>query len=396
MAFSPGNFAVATDSVHDFVAQSELNLQPVGLFDRIVGVVEDETVNRVREGLSKKPSDKDEEKSTPTDNSDNAGRHSSSSQDNASNLKIVKEFFPSGKLATPRCPFIRYTFSDNADTIDIWYNLPREFINLAGAYDQARENDQSMKARFGVDDYTIILQTDAKIDNGSWQYTAEWDSPDWSGLDTPYYLAFDCNGKINNNEQAFYKHMKLSWLTYVENDAGRGFLAPLLYPLSNSDGRAVYHYDLNAHTLALRCRLGIQYEENGSTKCIFSDWSPVTSFGKEGTQKPIAEPSSIATPQLTEFSGHHYFINIDDSVFDGFLYCEGQKDMFEPYSIQSQIRVSGGEWQDIYTANPVWIFSGYRSLSEQELPDGNVELRVRLRCDNLGLVSDWSNVISKS
>ena len=83
-------------------------------------------------------------------------------------------------------------------------------------------------------------------------------------------------------------------------------------------------------------------------------------------------------------------------MYDGILYCNAQQGMYESYCIESQLRVNGGDWLDAYTANPDWIFSDTRAtyvpgydLKETDL----VELRVRLTCEPLGLVSPWSNVL---
>ncbi|MBO4852842.1 MAG: hypothetical protein J5477_04345, partial [Schwartzia sp.] len=73
------------------------------------------------------------------------------------------------------------------------------------------------------------------------------------------------------------------------------------------------------------------------------------------------------------------------------LYCEAEADMFEPYVIESQVRKGDGEWMDVYTANPPWIFSGYRLASLNDV--GSVdEIRVRIVCRNLDLASEWSEV----
>ena len=70
--------------------------------------------------------------------------------------------------------------------------------------------------------------------------------------------------------------------------------------------------------------------------------------------------------------------------------------MYEPYLIEAQLRVNGGDWQDVYTANPDWIFSDERgaapdtgTLSEKD----QVEVRARITCEALGLASDWSNIV---
>ncbi|MBR5163219.1 MAG: hypothetical protein IKW79_04270 [Schwartzia sp.] len=340
-----------------------------GLFDGVLGSIQGEVegaiTDAIRDGIK-------------------GGKENKS---NAQKMKIVQEFFPRGELSPQRKPHLRYGgHADNGDRIRLWYNLPKEFIALAGAYQQSQEKGESMQSRFGVEDYQLYLQTDVSIDNGPWQYTSAWDNPDWNGPDAPYYLAFQCNTSVNNHDQAFYQNFELSWLTYLENGSA-GFLSPIV----GKDGNN-YHYDLSNHTLGVRTRLVLKYKENGKEKCLFSAWSPETSIGKDGNQTPLAAPAEIATPSVSEFKADgHYFLNVSDSVFDGLLYCEAEADMFEPYVIESQVRKGDGEWMDVYTANPPWIFSGYRLASLNDV--GSVdEIRVRIVCRNLDLASEWSEV----
>ncbi|MBR5162944.1 MAG: hypothetical protein IKW79_02855, partial [Schwartzia sp.] len=265
---SPAGAETALFPQETYGLSSELPQQECGLFDGVLGSIQGEVegaiTDAIRDGIKggKKDKDKKEEKGGAENKS------------NAQKMKIIQEFFPRGELSTQRKPHLRYSgYKDNGDSIRLWYNLPKEFIALAGAYEQSREKGESMESRFGVEDYQLFLQTDVSIDNGPWQYTSAWDSPDWNGPEQPYYLAFLCNTSIGNNEQAFYKNFELSWLTYLENGSA-GFLSPIV----GKDGNN-YHYDLSNHTLGVRTRLVLKYKENGKEKCLFSAWSPETSIG---------------------------------------------------------------------------------------------------------------------
>ena len=156
--------------------------------------------------------------------------------------------------------------------------------------------------------------------------------------------------------------------------------------------------------------MGVKYIDEPDTefKVIFSDWSPETSIGKNATQQVLVKPTSLEAPVLSDFSFSvtqenelnltcgKYYIDVPTSIFDALLYCEAAENMFEPMYIETQMKINNNEWEDVYIANPNWIFSNYRIAS----PDGtalnendSVKVRARFVCENLGLYSDWSNII---
>ena len=214
--------------------------------------------------------------------------------------KIIEEFFPSGDITAPDTPVLRYSgASDDGDTLQLRYNVPKEILALSEAYNRWGDTNSGREgffARFGVEEYQIYLQTDASIDDGEWQYSDAWDEADWPGLIEPHPLAFHCNEGLGNNPGKRYDDMEVSWLTYIEKGKA-GFLAPIITPFTTNEGETNYHYDLANHTLTVRCRLVLEYGEDGSEQRIFSPWSKETSIGKNGTQEDRPEPEAIATPE---------------------------------------------------------------------------------------------------
>ncbi|MBP5199162.1 MAG: S-layer homology domain-containing protein [Schwartzia sp.] len=213
--------------------------------------------------------------------------------------KIVEEFFPSGEISAPKAPFLRYSGrKDDGDSIQMRYNVPKDVLALAGAYNRwgdANHGREGFIDRFGVEEYRLYLQTDARIDDGPWQYSEEWDDPDWPGFTEPHPLAFHCVEGLANNPGKAYDNIEVSWLTYLEKGK-LGFLAPIVTPF-RSDGGTNYHYDLERHTLTVRCRLVLEYSKDGDEmQRIFSPWSPTTSIGLDGTQKELDASDVEATP----------------------------------------------------------------------------------------------------
>jgi hypothetical protein len=334
----------------------------------------------------------------------------------AAGNKLLSEFFPTGKLETPRAPYIVYEEDDlYGDYFYNWFNVPHDIMELQKAYglwySETGEGYDGFRERFGVEDCRLWLQTDCRVDGGSWQYTSAWDSHEWGPWqeeNMPTQLAFDAMIAINLDLAMAYQEDTLSWLTYIE-DGNTGFFGSSIVTGKNEYGETIYHFDLANHTFGFRCRVMLCWDD-GEMHAICSDWSPETSIGKNGTQRKLTAPTSIAAPTLDnfhfdvdvdeetgyQFTSARYYLNIPDSVFDGLLYCQAQESMYEPYLIEAQLRVNGGDWQDVYTANPDWIFSDERgaapdtgTLSEKD----QVEVRARITCEALGLASEWSNIV---
>ncbi len=329
---------------------------------------------------------------------------------------LLTEFFPEGKITAPAIGYLQHTYDVyNSDELTLWYNMPAELRELADAYiewDDISGEHEDFVARFGVEDYSVIINVDAKVDDGPWQYSADWDNPGCSGLEGPTYLAFECFDEIHSDTKIYYAGDFLSWLTYLgEDDAG--FLEPIVKAVPDPEypEETVYHYDLDEHTLGVRYRLGIRYVESSDAepRIFFSEWSPEMSIGKNGTQKALSEPDHIDAPKLSdlEILVHSYdfgdeteaefTVNFSENVYEGQMYCIAQAGMFEPYFLETEIRVDGDEWVDFYTGNPDWIFDGRRSGLSAEgyyfTTDSAVEVRARVVCDELGLVSPWSNTV---
>ena len=325
---------------------------------------------------------------------------------------LLTKYFSNG-ITAPQAAYLRYNGvdTDHGDSIDMWYNLPPELLALAADYNKWYEADgeqEGFVAAFGVEDCEIKIQVDAQLDGGAWQYTSAWDDPDWGGMEEPNWLVFSNCFSENMGNKKFYENNCMSWLIYLEEGA-EGFLAPIVYSAENEEGFTLFHYDLKNHTMAVRYRFAVRYVTTGDyeSHVLLSGWSPVTSIGKNGTQKALTRPSSLAAPALSDFSmevynengvdflSAKYYIDVPDSVYDAVKYCQ-VNDLGDAVYIDAQIRVNGGAWDGVYTANNNWIFSDYRSAAPDEYAlkkTDNVEIRARFVCEELGLTSAWSNIV---
>lgn len=314
-------------------------------------------------------------------------------------------FFPEGTIAAPEAPYLIHKKSSYGDMLYMWYNPSEELRALNAEREYYPISDVRFEEAYGIYQYTVYMQTDMKVDDGAWQYTADWDQPDgWWEPDVPNSYVFACSSHPNADAQ--YAKKTLSDLCALGVDGDPGFLAPAVYPFEDEYGNARFGYDLDDHTISVRYRFAVDVSpEYGVHDVVFSDWSPVSSIGKNGTQKPLTAPASLAAPVISDFRLEvdaedrrtgRYFISIPDSIYNALLYCEADQDAFEPMRLQAQMRVNGGEWENVYTANPCSIEDGYRSAAPENgvlKESDSVEVRVRIESNFLGMVSDWSNVV---
>ena len=145
------------------------------------------------------------------------------------------------------------------------------------------------------------------------------------------------------------------------------------------------------------------YGEGGDDVYRTSEWSDVWSVGKNGTQSALVQPTTLAAPAISELkqdedgsTGLDYIIDIPQSIYDAEMYYAIIENQFEPIYIETQISVNSGAWTSGYTANASWLNGGWRGTSWDTPIYGqkdNIKLRVRFVADDVGLVSEWSNML---
>ena len=327
---------------------------------------------------------------------------------------FITEFFPQG-ISAPGAPYLRMDVDEdnvNGDRIDMWVMVSPELRKLGSAVDLWEEQNpdagSAARGRLGVNGYNVRLQVDGRVDGGPWQYNSEWNDFGFSAAEGTSRGCFEASRYVDI--RSAYEDFQLSTVTHGSSDDGKelGFLKDILIPFTNKYDDTNYHYDLTNHTLSVRCRIILYYDEldGGERHVLYSDWGPETSIGKNGTQKDLPKPNSIEAPTLSDFSLYvegdrepeiKFFITIPDSVYAGEMYCDAVADIFEPYRLDAQIRVNGGEWTEFHIANRVWMYDSLRGgVSHSDYPftaDSQVEIRVRISCERLGLTSPWSNVV---
>lgn len=322
----------------------------------------------------------------------------------------IASFFPSGKISTPMKPYLSYSYNDSyGDYIDLFYFLPEDLRALTTA-SAGYDTDEAFDAAYGTESrFDITIQFDGKLDNGSWNYKSEWD---WLGNDDsmPHYLVFEHQLDCSNTKTDHMDKDEISWLTYIDPDSeakDAGFLRPGLYTTVNGDGNTVYHYDLENRTLSVRYRYIIYYRlANGTYGYIRSDWSDVASIGKNGNQKELKQLTTLSAPTISDFklvadkdNGDYdaqYYLEVPASYADGELYYDIVANRFEPYSLDAELKVDSGDWEDVYTANEASLLNGSRLASSDThtiTETSKIQVRVRIKDNVTGKYSPYSNIV---
>lgn len=332
---------------------------------------------------------------------------------------FLKEYFPAGSISAPtEAPYVHYTdqYSDGTyfnGVTEFYYDIPEELSKLGDACLEMGTDAfaETYKVNFGFQRH---IQIDVKVDDDIWiSECGNWDILDYGGID-PQNYACSFTGDADVTDLAKVQSFGQGNLYYERPE----FLNEALLFRTNSNGETVTDFNLTEHTISYRYRYYLSYtlitEEEVKYPTtegyvIFGGWSPVTSIGKDGTQQPLEKPAQTDAPVLSEFTLHagenefndaEYRIDIPQSVYDANKYFLVMEDGFEPFMLETQMKVGDGEWTDCYTANATWLTSGYRSVSYEgsdALQEGSeVALRVRLVCDDAALTTDWSNIIGTS
>ena len=283
-----------------------------------------------------------------------------------------------------------------------------EVAMLAAEYD--RDSD-AFYEKYGLYSFNIVMQYDVSLDNeDNWQHNEEWD--------TEYYNDGHVHGyPVHSLRSNMIDDFEFFWLTYYEGPDSNTF-APYKPAIlaEKFDGNDVYSFDVENHSLYIRCRYYmeweplVQYEEGkgpGEKQSKFSDWSESAVFGKNTTQIVPDEPTIYEAPVISDLkfvppgedeqnSHLEYVQTTPESVWmTGVYYMMKEEGQFN--GLETQVSIDGGEWVEFSTADSGddWcLHNGGRSAFNADVPieeSSNVKLRVRFTGTNGP--SEWSNVL---
>ena len=283
-----------------------------------------------------------------------------------------------------------------------------EVALLAAEY---TKDSEAFYEKYGLWSFEIVMQYDVSLDGeNDWQYHAAWDTEYYTGGYADGYSYVALRSELMEDFEFF-------WLTYHEGQGSDTFKPYQPAILTEKfDGNDVYSFDVENHSLYIRCRYYmeweplVQYEEGegpGEKQSKFSDWSESAVFGKNTTQivpdeptiyeAPVISDLKIVPPGENEQNSHlEYVQTTPESVWmTGVYYMMKEEGQFN--GLETQVSIDGGEWVEFSTADSGddWcLHNGSRTANNFDVPineDCNVKLRVRFAGTHGP--SEWSNVL---
>ena len=138
--------------------------------------------------------------------------------------------------------------------------------------------------------YNASLQFDWKIDDGDWQYTADWDDS---------YFAGDYSGSFGGQRVAY---VGMGYVTSYYKDALGQALLDQGCLIETTDGSSTYYrFDTANHTLSVRARYFFTFAKGDYSDMpkVFSDWSAVATYGG-GNIPENNVPMSLSAPTISD------------------------------------------------------------------------------------------------
>ena len=315
-----------------------------------------------------------------------------------------QDFFPDGFTQTPS---VHHILLDNNEE-SFW--IEPTFANSQEVYDFliAWQDNAAMCEAYGLEDMSLVMQIDYRIDDGEWQYDAAWDEEIYgcdfyNGICWPHAGDWLCDNATvlggSDENMTDYENIKDA-LVWVYNDY-HGYDCP--------------NFDDENHTVTFRARYMLQYtdSETYETQAFFSDWSEEQSIGKDGNQGELTAPTALPAPQisnlqvLTEVAGNYYmtfelFYPIEMAYADYYYY--NMNSWYFDYQgtvgdLYAEININNTGWQEVAVINGFWFTGGTRVIDSEDTNGISftdydyIQLRVRQRHSE-PLTNSYSNIIS--
>ena len=301
------------------------------------------------------------------------------------------------KPAQPNYFTAGHAYDSHDDSIVMYSVFDDSLVALTTEYDV---DSEVFYKKYGIENegyyqFGLYMQYDVNIDGKGWQYTSDWDELD--GYTGSYYAGYDSNSVRTN---------KVSKFTFanLNDDRTVEFYGDAVYSETNGNDQ-VYRFDMQNHSIQIRCRYFLQYRHNDEFIFRSSEWSDVAVLGKGSTQVVPVQPTSYEAPIISELkvvppeaAGHEAYVYFEldtpNSVWDADMYyaMNGESGMDE---LDAEISVNNSEWKDLYVSNSHWpLYEGSRQTSSTEMLTSESFVQLRVRYGGPLGYSDWSNVLS--
>ena len=144
--------------------------------------------------------------------------------------------------------------------------------------------------------YSSHYQVDWKIDDGEWQYTADWDDS---------YFAGGAAGSFSGAQVNSYTIGYIS--SYYKDDLGQALLDNGCLVETTDGSNTYYRFDTENHTLSVRVRYFFTFATSNYSDMptVFSDWSEVAVYGGNSTQENNI-PMTLSAPVIANLEIYDY------------------------------------------------------------------------------------------
>ena len=326
---------------------------------------------------------------------------------------------------------------DSPTTTNFSYSLSNEMTTFFKNKETAHLDDTigQFMQNIGCDDIWMEVQIDWAVDDvndsvSGWHYTKYWDGDDYYGLGKDSEGNSRCSewdfvsaGGINNATETV---QTVQVTRAVPNDdrwngnpethtpGVKDQLRPEQYTYDEENEEL--HIDYTKHTVYFRARFVVTVRNEDAEsmdKHYFSEWSNITSVGKDGEKSDPLTKADVDAPVIADL--HMTDKEFNDNPVVAFTLTVPDKLMENASKaaangggivIETEARVKGDtEWT--LMGNTDWIIKSGEmecallTLVSDERPtipkDTVIELRCRYRCDQPGLddvYSDYSKIIS--
>ena len=152
--------------------------------------------------------------------------------------------------------------------------------------------------------YAAHYQVDWKIDNGDWQYTADWDNSYYAGGSASSF-----NGQQVDSCTIGYV------TTYYKDTLGQALLDGGCL-IETTDGSSTYYrFDTENHSLSVRVRYFFTFAgaDYSNMPKVFSDWSETAVYGAGNVQENNI-PMTLSAPVIANLEIYDY------STYSGYPY----------------------------------------------------------------------------
>lgn len=177
--------------------------------------------------------------------------------------------------------------------IEVKYLNPNSIMDIYEKGYTNRVYDEEIYSYFSdYGDYSLYnasLQFDWKIDDGDWQYTADWDDSYFTGN---YYSSFGGQRVAS---------VGMGYVTSYYSDAIGQALLEQGCLIETTDGSSTYYrFDTANHTLSVRARYFFTFAKGDYSDMpkVFSDWSAVATYGG-GNISENNLPMSLSAPTIS-------------------------------------------------------------------------------------------------